>query len=156
MKRILFLLAACMAAVLIAGCTLPTTPPEGTPAPTPTPTITPPGDMVPQPTSVVPPYYAVSVQVMKNTISTNPWISVTFEGGQGLGFATLMEATVIRSDGLIEMKSAQNPAIGTQLLLNGTTRTDRAIVNVTFVNGQTYTVKDELVPFQNINPTPAS
>ncbi len=155
MKRILFLLAACMAAVLIAGCTLPT-PPQVTPTATPTPTVTTPGDLLPQPTSVIPPYYAVSVQVLKNAISTNPWISVTFEGGQGLGFATLMEATVIRSDGLIEMKSAQNPAIGTQLLFNGTTRTDRVIVNVTYVNGQTYTVKDDLVPFQNINPTPAS
>jgi hypothetical protein len=150
MKTIITLLVLCATALLLAGCTTPVPPPITT-VPTATPLAP---DLVPQPTSVVPPYYSVSVQVLKNAISTNPWISVTFEGGQGLGFATVMEATVIRSDGLVETKSVGNPAIGTELLFNGTTRTDRAIVNVTYVNGQTYTVKDDLVPFQNINPTP--
>lgn len=151
MKAIIAILVLCATALLLAGCTTPVPPPPATTVPAATPSIP---DLVPQPTSVVPPYYSVSVQVIKNTISTDPWISVTFEGGQGLGFATVMEATVVRSDGLIETKSVGNPAIGTKLLFNGTTRTDRAIVNVTFVNGQSYTVKDDLVPFQNINPTP--
>jgi PBP1b-binding outer membrane lipoprotein LpoB len=153
MKTIAMLLVICATALFLAGCTTPVPPAPATTVPTVPPSSP---DLVPLPTSVVPPFYAVSVQVLKNTISTNPYISVTFEGGQGLGFATLMEGTVIRSDGLIEMKSAQNPGIGTQLLFNGTTRTDRVIVNVTYVNGQTYTVKDDLVPFQNINPTPVS
>jgi hypothetical protein len=109
-------------------------------------------DLVPQPTSVVPPYYNVSVQILKNTVSIDPYIVVTFNGGQGLGFATLMQATVIRSDGSMESKSARNPAINTELILDGTTRTDRVIVNVSYVDGSTYTVRDLLVPFQNINP----
>jgi hypothetical protein len=152
MKSILALIVICVTAACLAGCSAPI--PPVTPATT-APTATPLNpDLIPQPTSVVPPYYNVSVQVMKNTISTNPYISVTFNGGQGLGFATLMQSTAILSDGIIESKSAKNPAIGTELLFNGTTRTDRVIVNVSYVDGSTYTVKDVLVPFQNINPTP--
>ncbi|MDD1714661.1 MAG: hypothetical protein LUQ61_05295, partial [Methanoregulaceae archaeon] len=92
---------------------------------------------------------------LKNTVSIDPYIVVTFNGGQGLGFATLMQATVIRSDGTKESKSAIKPAINTEIILDGTTRTDRVIVNVSFVDGSTYTVRDVLVPFQNINPTAA-
>jgi hypothetical protein len=152
MKTIVVLLVICIGILYMAGCTTPTPPGPGTTVPTAPPSIP---DLVPRPTSVVPPYYNVSVQVMKNTISTNPYISVTFNGGQGLGFATLMEATAILSDGIIESQSAKDPAIGTELLFNGTTRTDRVIVNVSYVDGNTYTVKDVLVPFQNINPTSA-
>jgi len=77
-----------------------------------------------------------------------------FEGGSGLGYATSMEATVIRSDGIYEPpKSAFKPSKGTQILFNGTTKTDRVIVNVTYVDGSTYTVTDVQVPFSNINPT---
>jgi hypothetical protein len=153
MKAIVALLVICVVAICMAGCTTPAPPVPGTTVPTTLTSSIP--DLVPQPTSVVPPYYTVSVQVQKNTISTNPYISVTFNGGQGLGFATLMEATVILSDGIIESKSAKNPAIGTELLFNGTTRTDRVIVNVSYIDGNTYTVKDVPVPFQNINPTSA-
>jgi hypothetical protein len=151
MKAIAALLVICVAVMGLAGCTTPVLPPTPvTTFPTSTPSIP---DLIPQPTSVVPPYYNVSIQVMKNTISTNPYISVTFNGGQGLGFVTLMEATVILSNGIIESKSASKPGIGTELLFNGTTKTDRVIVNVSYVDGSTYTVKDVLVPFQNINPT---
>lgn len=153
MKAVIALLISCIAIMMIAGCTSPVSPPPGTPTPvvTPVPTATP--DLEPQPTSVVPPIYTVSIQVQKNVVSTDPWISVVFEGGSGLGYATLMEATVIRSDGEIEQKSAFKPAKGTQLLFNGTTKTDRVIVNVSYVDGSTYTVTDMQVPFQNINPT---
>jgi hypothetical protein len=152
MKVILALLVSCIAIMMIAGCTSPVSPPvtpttEATPVPTPTP------DLEPQPTSVVPPIYTVSIQVQKNPISTNPWISVVFEGGSGLGYAKLMDVTVIRSDGLEEEKSAINPSKGTQILFDGTTKTDRVIVNVSYVDGSIYTVTDVQVPFSNINPT---
>jgi hypothetical protein len=150
MKPIAALLVICVAAACLAGCTSPAPPGIPTASPSATPSLP---DLIPQPTSVVPPYYNVSIQVMKNTISTNPYISVTFNGGQGLGFATLMQATAILSNRIVESKSASNPEIGTELLFNGTTNTDRVIVNVTYVDGSTYTVKDVLVPFQNINPT---
>jgi hypothetical protein len=94
----------------------------------------------------------VAVQVSKNTIATDPWISVTFSGGGGQSYVVSMTATVIRSDGGIETKTALSPQINTNLVFSGTTRTDRAIVDITYTDGKSYRVKDELVPFQNINP----
>ncbi|HNB02739.1 MAG: hypothetical protein ACP5NU_00525 [Methanomicrobiales archaeon] len=142
----------CIALVMVAGCTTPVEPdttPETT-APTATPTVLP--DLRPQPTDVVPLYQQVSIQISKNTVATDPWISVVFAGGGGQSYVVSMQATVIRSDGGIETEIAQSPGIQTTLMFAGTTRDDRAIVNVTYTDGMTYTVKDELVPFQNINP----
>jgi len=153
MNVIIALLVSCIAVMMIAGCTSPV-PPPATPTTEATPVATATPDLEPRPTSVVPPIYGVSIQIQKNPISTNPWISVVFEGGSGLGYATVMEATVIRSDGIIEPpKSAFKPSKGTQILFTGTTKTDRVIVNVSYVDGSTYTVRDVQVPFQNINPT---
>jgi hypothetical protein len=64
---------------------------------------------------------------------------------------TVMTATIIRFDGTTETMSAPYPGIGTNIILSGTTRTDRVIVNVSYTNGHTYTVKDDRVPFQNPN-----
>jgi hypothetical protein len=144
MKKILSLIGVCIIIFLVAGCTSPA-PPSGS-------TTGPNVPLQPQPTSVVPPSYSVSIQIQKNTIPTNPWISVVYEGEAGLVLPSEVEAKVIRSDGIIEQESARNPPKGTQLLFNGTTRTDRVIVNVTYIDGSAYTVRDELVPFQNINP----
>lgn len=153
MKPILPALAMlCIALLMVAGCTSPLSPPSPavtTPA-TATPVQAP--DLVPRPTDVVPPYQQVAIQVSKNTVATNPWISVLFAGGGGQSYVVSMTATVIRSDGVVETQTARSPEIGTNLMFNGTTKTDRAIVNVTYTDGKTYTVKDELVPFQNINP----
>jgi hypothetical protein len=142
----------CIALLMVAGCTSPSSPPSSpeTPLPTATPAQEP--DLEPKPTDVVPPYQQVYVQVTKNTVSTNPWISVLFAGGPGQSYVVQMTATIINPDGTIQTQSARSPEIGTNLLFNGTTKTDRAIVNMTYTDGQTYTVKDELVPFQNINP----
>jgi len=153
MKQVIPILAVfCIALLMVAGCTSPVnphTPPETT-VPTATPTDLP--DLQPEPTDVVPPYQQVSIQISKNTLATDPWISVVFAGGGGQSYVVSMQATVIRSDGGIETEIAKSPGIGTTLKFAGTTRPDRAIVNVTYTDGMTYTVKDELVPFQNINP----
>ncbi|MDD1708242.1 MAG: hypothetical protein LUQ33_03605 [Methanoregulaceae archaeon] len=151
-KIVVALLLLSVALLIVAGCTSPVTPPSTneTTLPTQTPTERP--DLVPQPTDVVPPYQQVAIQVSKNTVATNPWISVLFAGGGGQSYVVSMTGTVIRSDGGVETQTALSPEIGTNLMFTGTTRTDRAIVNVTYTNGKTYTVKDELVPFQNINP----
>ncbi len=150
MKGLFVLSALGITVLLIAGCTmpessLPSTGPGEAPA-----TVS---ALQPQPTSVVPAQYEVSIQVQKNVISTDPWISVVFEGGAGLGYATLMEARVVRSDGVIEEKTAYKPVKGTRLLFNGTTKTDRVIVTVSYVDGSRYTVTDVQVPFRDINPT---
>ena len=153
MKCIIAMLAVfCIALLMVAGCTTPMEPdttPDTT-LPTATPTVPP--DLRPEPTDVVPLYQQVSIQISKNTVATDPWISVVFAGGGGQSYVVSMQATVIRSDGGIKTEIAQSPGIGTTLMFTGTTRDDRAIVNVTYTDGMTYTVKDELVPFQNINP----
>lgn len=105
-------------------------------------------DLQPQPTDVVPPIQQVAIQVTKNTVATDPWVSVLFAGGSGQSYVTEMNTTIIRFDGIIETKSASFPAINTNIFLNGTTRTDRVIVNVSYTDGNTFTVKDELVGFQ--------
>src|SRR5690606_29461765 len=105
----------------------------------------------PQPTSVVPPYQQVVVQVTKNTVAIDPWVSVLFAGGAGQSAVRVMTATIVRSDGLTETNATMYPEIGTTILLSGTTHTDRVIVNMTYTNGAMYTVKDERVPFQSPN-----
>ena len=72
-------------------------------------------------------------------------------GGAGQSAVRVMTATIVRSDGLTEIKAAMYPEIGTTILLSGTTSTDRVIVNMSYTNGATYTVKDERVPFQSPN-----
>ncbi len=153
MKSIVPALAMlCIALVVVAGCTTPLSPssPQGTAPPTGSPSLD--KGLVPGPTDAVPRAQLVAVQVTKNTISTNPWISVTFAGGGGQSYVVSMTATVIRSDGGIETKTALSPQINTNLEFSGTTGIDRTIVDITYTDGKSYRVKDELVPFQNINP----
>jgi len=155
MKIFLPFLLLCIALILVAGCSTPfVTPPANptltstlTPAPTILPISTP--DLIPEPTDVVPPFQSVTLQVTKNTVAIDPWVSVLFAGGSGQSYVTMMTATIIRFDGTTDTQSALYPEIGTNILLSGTTRTDRVIVNVTYTDGHTYTVKDELVPFQS-------
>ena len=157
MKAVLPLVLLCTGILLIAGCTSPVvTPidtPTLTPTPTPTPTVVPIStpDMMPQPTDVIPSFQQVSMQVTKNTVAVDPWVSVLFAGGSGQSYVTMITATIIRFDGTTETQSAMYPEIGTNILLSGSTRTDRVIVDVTYTDGSTYTAKDELVPFQSPN-----
>ena len=157
MKTLLPLTLLCIGIVLIAGCSGPLITPTPnptvtpTPSPTPTPTPLPPPDLEPRQTDVVPPYQQVVVQVTKNTVAVDPWVSVLFAGGSGQSYATMMTATIIRMDGLTETQAVLYPEIGTNIMLSGSTQTDRVIVNMTYTNGATYTVKDVRVPFQSPN-----
>jgi hypothetical protein len=151
MKAFLPLLLLGIALILVAGCTNPIVTPLETPTVTPAPTEVPPPtpDLKPQPTDTVPPNQQVAIQITKNTVAIDPWVSVLFAGGAGQSYVSVVTATIIRSDRTTETKSAMYPGIGTNILFDGTTRTDRVIVNVTYTDGNTYTVKDELVPFQS-------
>jgi hypothetical protein len=133
-------------AVVMSGCTqLPVIPVPGTPAPgTPAPACTP----TPGPVQLPPSYQSVVIQVMKNTISTDPYILTTFSGGKGLGSVVLMETTVIRSDCKVEKGNVSDPQMGSTINLMGTTGTDLVVVNVTMTDGMTYTVVNRLFPFK--------
>jgi hypothetical protein len=153
MKIRVSLLLACIAVLLIAGCSNQTGTPPATPIPTPIPTAVPlpTPDLQPKPTDIVPPFQQVVLQITKNTVATDPWVSVLFAGGSGQSYVTTMTAMIIRFDGITETKAASYPVGGTNILLNGTTRTDRVIVNVTYTDGHSYTVEDERVGFQSPN-----
>ncbi|MBP7119670.1 MAG: hypothetical protein WC502_06040 [Methanolinea sp.] len=138
--------AGCMESPDLSQATVVTT------APTVLPTASPTLSLVPEPTDMVPSTYHVEVQVVKNTISTDPSITVTYEGGQGLAFTTSMTAQVIRSDRQVEQQTLDHPKMESEIVLSGTTHTDRVLVFVTMANGVTYKVFDKDMPFQPINP----
>lgn len=149
----LFFVICLLGFLAVAGCTapqgivLPTGAPSS-PVPTllsATPTLTYPS--TPGPTQTVPEYESVSVTVQRNTITENPTITATFNGGMGLGMTERMDMTVIRSDGITETGHANNPAMGRSITLMGTTATDRVIVTLTMTSGDQYTVIDQYYPF---------
>ncbi|NTV00255.1 MAG: hypothetical protein HGA55_03920, partial [Methanoregulaceae archaeon] len=102
MKKILALLILCGALLLVAGCTNQPVTPTETPALSATPTAEPTTrpDLKPEPTDVVPSTQHVAIQVTKNTVATNPWVSVLFAGGSGQSYVTEINATIIRFDGI--------------------------------------------------------
>ena len=103
--------------------------------------------LVPGPTQIVPPDESVSVTVNRNTITENPTITTTFNGGKGLGMVERMNVTVIRSDCVREQQNRDNPGMGTSITLMGTTKTDRVIVVMTMTSGIQYTIIDQDYPF---------
>ncbi|MDD4136326.1 MAG: hypothetical protein PHT99_00320 [Methanoregula sp.] len=142
--------------ILAAGCIAPSTQPPvqvpvttQTTAPpqeqTPIPTQT--CSLVPEPTQQVPDYESVSVSVDRNTISENPTITTTFNGGQGLGMVQSMTMLLIRSDCVVEQQTRRNPGIGASITQMGTTKTDRVIVTVLMTSGDQYTIVDQDYPF---------
>lgn len=158
---VIFMCAVAVLAIIAAGCTQQGTgtPVQTTPA-TAVPTTVPATpvaevthySMVPEPTDVVPPQHSVEITVEKNTISTDPYITVSFRGGQGLGFVEQMQAIVYTSDGREEEQTKDNPEMNTQIVLPGTTGTDRVMVYVVLDTGDRYKVIDQDMPFQPINP----
>ena len=103
--------------------------------------------LTPGPTQQVPEYESVSISVDRNTITEEPTITTSFNGGQGLGMVTSMTVTVIRSDCVVEQQVRKNPGMGTSVTLMGTTKTDRVIVIVVMTSGDQYTVIDRDYPF---------
>jgi len=145
------LLVLCIAA---AGCIFwpqqppasqytPTVSPSGMPATTAAPAY----PATPGPVQTVPSFEAVSVTVDRNIVSTDPTITVTFDGGKGLGMTTRMDVTVIRSDGAVETGFRNKPQMGTSITQMGTTGSDRVIVTVTMTSGDQYTILDGYYPF---------
>jgi hypothetical protein len=144
----------CMVA---AGCTKPAAqPPLPIPA-TPAATLTPPPtasaapaqscSLTPGPTQQPPAYESVSISVDRNTITENPTITTSFNGGQGLGMVQSMTVTVIHPDCTQQQQVRKSPGMGTSVTMMGTTMTDRVIVSVVMTSGDQYTVIDKDYPF---------
>ena len=139
-----------MLCILFAGCVQNSSPSPATPAPTVTVTTpqqtalpTKSCSLVPGPTQMVPSYQSVSVSVDRNTITSDPTITVTFNGGKGNGMVQQMNVTVVRSDCITEQAARKNPVMGESVTLMGTLKTDRVIVVMTMTSGDQYTVIDD-------------
>lgn len=128
--------------------TVPTTVPTSTPAPT-TAIVTPaPTSIGPGPVETLPPQYDVTIDVDRNVVATDPKITTTFRGGKGINFVTSMEVTVNRSTGTSETQQIIKPKVNDQIVIQGTTGTDRVIIRVTTADGKTYLIYDQMMPFR--------
>jgi hypothetical protein len=159
--RVFLIIAGILCVLLLsAGCTqTPVTPPAttvATPIPTsatPVPTTvvatptTPP--LEPQPVDTLPSYQAVTVDVIRNVVAINPIITATFRGGFGTTATAAMEMTVIKSDGSSVQKQILQPKVNDNIVIEGTTGTDRVVVKVTMVDGKTYTIFDQKMAFRS-------
>jgi hypothetical protein len=101
----------------------------------------------PGPVQSVPEYESVSVTVNRNTITVNPTITVTYNGGKGLGMTEQMSVYVIRADGSPVSGFVINPHMGSAVTLMGDTQTDQVIVYLTMTSGDTYKIIDKSYPF---------
>jgi hypothetical protein len=145
--------------LLAAGCSQPAVQPA-TPTPTQTqvpgtPVVTPAETTKPEVTT--PPYiegpipsqYTVEVQVDRNTVATDPTITIIFRGGKGINFVSTMDVMVITSDGRVLQESVYKPQVNDQVVMHGSTGTDRVEVYVTLVNGDRYKIYDAEHPFRS-------
>jgi hypothetical protein len=98
-------------------------------------------NLITSPTDTIPDNNAVTVTVQEKVYDKT--IPVVFNGGKGQSFVKSIDVTLYTSDG--QVKTAK---IGTNkddtAILQGTAQTDRVVVYVTEVNGQTYKVADVL------------
>jgi hypothetical protein len=102
----------------------------------------------PKPTETIPSMYEVQIETYKNPLGSDPYISTTFRGGSGQVYTQSMDALVLRSDNIIEFESIPYPQVGSQIIMNGTTGTDRLVVYIVLSN-ERYRVVDELLPLKS-------
>jgi hypothetical protein len=147
---VLLILLTCTMAVL-AGCTGTTSTPEapqtpaqgpGTPAATAAaPAASAQDNLVPSPTDVIPENNLVTVTVQEKIY--NGKIPVVFDGGKGLYLVKSIKVTLYRADGQV-MTYDLGIKKGDTVELDGMRQTDRVVVHVTEMNGETYKVTDVL------------
>lgn len=103
----------------------------------------------PGPTDVPPTGYGVEVTVVRNPISTNPSITVTFAGGDGWNMVKKdgIRVKITRSDGEIVEGTIENN-LDSSITLMGSTGEDRVEVWADMVNGDTYKIYDEVLKFK--------
>jgi hypothetical protein len=141
-----FTVLLCMV-IAIAGCA-GTGPQADTPAPASTPAATETPEAVgmgdPTENDSLDSARSVTVNIEKDHLGM---IRATFQGGPGLIHVRKIVVTVNRSDG--EVRTAEvGITLDDSATLEGTKATDRAMVHVTFSDGKTYKIYDELVPFR--------
>ena len=164
--RIGFILVCCalFGMLLAAGCT--STPPgPTTTAPTTVPPTAPPTVMTTVPTtapttavttpdyidSPMPTGQKVEVQVTRNTVSTEPYITVSFRGGAGINFLQWLDITVTRSDGTIVVDQLTRPQVNDKIDILGTRGVDNVKVVAQMSDGKRYLIYNQDLPFRSYN-----
>ena len=145
------LLASMVILTMGAGCA--DTGDEGMPTatPTPIPTTQPPTlppdtfSLEPGPTDAVPSHKGVEISAKKDSIYAT--ISVEFRGGKGQYLLSALDVTAYLSTGEVIMDSL-GLKVGDEVVIRGTTGTDRVIVDASFVDGTTYRVFDEALKYR--------
>lgn len=136
------------AAIGIVGCTgtpnIPVSQPAATAAPAGTQAPAQ-NNLVVSPTDAVPDNNQVSVIVQEKEYSAI--IPVVFDGGKGQYLVKSAQVTLYRSDGQVITKPLGIKK-GDLVNLEGTKQTDRVVVYVSQVNGQTYKVADVLSEYR--------
>jgi hypothetical protein len=103
---------------------------------------------------VLPPDYRLDFQVQGNGNTATPEISVTLSGGNGINLDPQFEATLYRSDGIVKTQVMKQPFKMSEPMIFPSTSSNynRIVINVTAPTFGVVTVRDEYVPFKNINP----
>lgn len=147
-KTAFFALLLLCAAIGLAGCTgtppIPVIQPTAAaPAATQAPSAQ--NNLIVSPTSVVPVTNQVSVIVQEKEYSGN--IPVVFDGGKGQFLVKSVAVTLYRADGQVITRPLGIKK-GDLVNLEGTKQTDRVVVYVSELNGETYKVTDVLSPYR--------
>jgi hypothetical protein len=163
MLAITFVLA--VAFLFTAGCTqTPTTPgASATPTPVSTPvpvqttnipkTLPTSGMGTPGPTVVLPPDYSLEFQITGNGDTSNPMMSVSIRGGNGMNLDSQVDVSLTTPDGAVQQKSMFPPfSMGQQVVFPCSTTQNRVEIWVTAPQVGKVKVYDDYVPFKNINP----
>jgi hypothetical protein len=138
-------------ALVLAGCTGTRTSPGVTPPGSVTIPGTghtsgsPAGTLTTEPTSVVPSYNYVVVDVgVKDYLGNS---EVIYQGGEGQIHVKKITAKMTRADGQTQTESLENKK-GYTVELLGTKQVDRVEVWVTMDNGETYKINDVLLDYR--------
>jgi glucose/arabinose dehydrogenase len=146
-KIAIFAILLLSVAIAVAGCTGTPAQPAATTAPTVAQTTAapPPDNLVVSPTDVVPDNNQISVIVQEKEY--NAMIPVVFDGGKGQYLVKSAQVTLYRSDGQV-ITVPLGIKKGDLVNLEGTRQTDRVVVYVSEVNGETYKVTDVLSEYR--------
>jgi hypothetical protein len=130
-----------VAAMILAGCTGTQGTPGASTAGSSAVSSAAGSNLVTSPTDAMPDNNAVSVTVQQKVYDKT--IPVVFDGGKGQNLVKSIDVTLYRADGQVTTATIGSDK-GDEAILMGTNQTDRVIVYVTEVNGQTYKVADVL------------
>jgi hypothetical protein len=120
-----------------------TIPPAMTTTPVPVPKA-----LVPLPTQLMPPGPDLYFQVQKNPVTAR--ITVIFTGSAGQGSLSSADIRVTHPDGSIATGIIQPLKGVTEITLDGSKETDRVEILAKMSSGETYRVRDELVPLMGL------